>query len=165
IKAANETAGLGLKAEEPEFAAQFIGKVAPFAYGDGIDAIASATMTSNAVIEALNSLFPADEPEASAEDEVSEPETTDALIATAMGFAGNVEVTATLNENGSIATLTIKAANETAGLGLKAEEPEFAAQFIGKTAPFAYGDGIDAIASATMTSNAVLEALNSLFEE
>ena len=53
-----ETAGLGAKAQEAEFTDQFLGKAGPFTYGEnGVDAIAGATVTSTAVLEALNSLF------------------------------------------------------------------------------------------------------------
>ncbi|MDO4546744.1 MAG: FMN-binding protein, partial [Clostridia bacterium] len=177
VSAPNETAGLGMLAEEDDFTDQFLGLVGPYSFDiEGVDALSGATVTSNAVIEALNSIAPVSasqvqDEKAQTEPEVEEPvvepepepEDPNAIKATARGFAGDVEVAVTVNEDNSIATLTIKAASETPGFGLRAEEPEFAEQFIGKTAPFAYGDGIDAIAGATMTSNAVIEALNSLF--
>ncbi len=154
-----ETAGLGAKAQEAEFTDQFVGKTGPFAYGEnGVEAITGATVTSTAVLEALNSLFPAEAAQ-EAGDEGS-------LTATAQGFGGPVEVTVTLNQDGTIATMTVGGEGfaETAGLGAKAQEAEFTDQFLGKAGPFTYGEnGVDAIAGATVTSTAVLEALNSLF--
>ena len=154
-----ETAGLGAKAQEAEFTDQFVGKTGPFAYGEnGVEAITGATVTSTAVLEALNSLFPAEAAQ-EAGDEGS-------LTATAQGFGGPVEVTVTVNEDGTIATMTVGGEGfaETEGLGAKAKEAEFTGQFVGKAGPFTYGEnGVDAIAGATVTSTAVLEALNSLF--
>ena len=154
-----ETAGLGAKAQEAEFTDQFVGKTGPFAYGEnGVEAITGATVTSTAVLEALNSLFPAEAAQ-EAGDEGS-------LTATAQGFGGPVEVTVTLNQDGTIASMTVGGEGfaETAGLGAKAQEAEFTDQFLGKAGPFTYGEnGVDAIAGATVTSAAVLEALNSLF--
>ena len=154
-----ETAGLGAKAQEAEFTDQFVGKTGPFAYGEnGVEAITGATVTSTAVLEALNSLFPAEAAQ-EAGDEGS-------LTATAQGFGGPVEVTVTLNQDGTIASMTVGGEGfaETVGLGAKAQEAEFTDQFLGKAGPFTYGEnGVDAIAGATVTSTAVLEALNSLF--
>ena len=84
--------------------------------------------------------------------------------AAARGFGGDVTVTAEMNADKAISALTIETPNETDGYGKRASEPEFAAQFVGKTGPFSYGeDGIEALSGATFTSTAVLEALNSLY--
>ena len=40
------------------------------------------------------------------------------------------------------------------------EEPEFAEQFIGHSGPFAIGENIDALSGATISSKAVVEAVN-----
>ena len=105
------------------------------------------------------------EPEAEPSAQPSAP--ADAQTATAQGFGGPVEVCVSLNEDGSVAAITVggEGFNETAGLGARAQEKEFTDQFVGKSGPFAYGEnGVDAIAGATVTSNAVLEALNSLLQ-
>ena len=140
-----ETAGFGQKALEDSFQNQFIGKTLPLTISD-IDAIAGATVTTNAVLEALNSLAPA-------------PMQT----ASAQGFAGPVAVAVALDENNTITAIKIGDDQfaETAGFGQKALEDAFQNQFIGKTLPLTISD-IDAIAGATVTTNAVLEALNSL---
>ena len=82
---------------------------------------------------------------------------------TEQGFGGDVTVHAELNEDGTIRSLTIDTPNETAGLGQRASEEAFTSQFIGKSGPFTYGeDGIEALTGATVTSNAVLKAINSV---
>ena len=58
----NETVGFGLNAKEPEFTNQFVGKkVFPFEYtktgatsDSQIDAISGATITTSAVVDAVN---------------------------------------------------------------------------------------------------------------
>ena len=174
IDTPNETAGLGQRASEAAFTEQFIGKSGPFTYGeDGIDALAGATVTSNAVLKAINSAVPAaekaEEPAAEATEEpaaetAAEPAVDDSAITAAeQGFGGDVTVHVTLDGENRIQALTIDTPNETAGLGQRASEAAFTEQFIGKSGPFTYGeDGIDALAGATVTSNAVLKAINSV---
>ena len=179
IDSAAETTGFGTRCGEDEaFAAQFIGKAAPFTAGEGVDVLSGATVTSNAVIAALNSLAGEETPAVdatsaatdatsgatAAEDQPAAEETPAAeeLTATAKGYQSDVTVKVTLNEDGTIATLTIESAGETQGLGTRCGEDEaFAAQFIGKAAPFTAGEGVDVLSGATVTSNAVMEALNS----
>ena len=176
IDTPNETAGLGQRASEAEFTDQFIGKAGPFVYGEnGIDALSGATITSNAVLEAINGLVggaaaeekPTEETKtevpAAEETKTEEPAADGALSATVQGFGGDVTVQVELNDDGTVKTLAIDTPNETAGLGQRASEAEFTDQFIGKAGPFTYGEnGIDALSGATITSNAVLEAINGL---
>ncbi|MBP3648031.1 MAG: FMN-binding protein, partial [Clostridia bacterium] len=138
---------------EDEFKAQFIGKVPPLALAD-IDAIAGATVTSQAVIDAINAAVPAKE-------EVEVEETSAALTASVQGFAGPVAVSVELDANGAISAINIgdESFAETPGFGAKALEDDFKAQFIGKVPPLALAD-IDAIAGATVTSQAVVDAIN-----
>ena len=85
------------------------------------------------------------------------------VSATEKGFAGDVIVTAGLDDEGTIVYLDIQTPDETEGLGKRCSEPTFTDQFVGKCAPFAYGeDGIEAITGATVTSTAVINALNGL---
>ena len=84
-----------------------------------------------------------------------------AVTATEQGFGGEVTVSAILNEDETIKELTIETPGETEGLGRRASTEEFTAQFIGKKAPFTFGeDGIEALSGATVTSSAALKALN-----
>lgn len=81
---------------------------------------------------------------------------------TVRGFAGPVEVTVGMDTSGVLTGLSVggSAFAETAGLGSLARDPVFTDQFAGKAAPVALGDGIDAISGATVTSRAVVEAVN-----
>ena len=88
------------------------------------------------------------------------------MTATEQGFGGDVTVKLTLNEDGTVQTLAVDTPNETAGLGQRASEAAFTDQFVGKTGPFTYGeDGIEALSGATVTSNAVLKAINGLVSD
>ena len=75
-------------------------------------------------------------------------------------------VHAVMDADGSVKSLTIDTPDETPGLGTKvSEEKSFADQFIGKKGPFEFGkDGIEALTGATVTSQAALDALNSLYK-
>ena len=169
-----ETDGLGANAKEAAFTDQFVGKTLPLADGD-IDAISGATITTNAVLEAVNAIYEAANTGAA---EAEEPEATETPIASvgevtnegtvwatsAQGFAGPVAVQVTLDG------LTIKSIKigddqfaETDGLGANALDPMFQLQFVDKTLPLAEGD-VEAISGATITTDAVLTALNAIYE-
>ena len=113
------------------------------------------------------------------------------LTGSAEGWSGGaVSVTVVLDDEAKIRELTIDASTQTAEFGGRTQtEPEFAAQFIGKGLPItlssvsagqgeaegagaaaqdapetsdqAQGDCVDALTGATVTSTAVVEALNS----
>ena len=168
VDASTQTAGLGQKCAEEAFTAQFIGKSAPLTLGEGIDAVASATITSQAVVDAVNSLYAAAEPveeptEAPAATEEPAAQTAEVKTATAAGYDGNDITVNVTDENGVITSLTVDASTQTPGLGQKCAEEAFTSQFIGKSAPLTLGEGIDAVASATITSQAVVDAVNSLY--
>ena len=186
----SETDGLGANALDPLFQLQFVDKTLPLAEGD-VEAISGATITTDAVLEALNAIYEAasadtaviGEADAPTEIEVAEPteapaaepEATEAPAAevtnegtvwttAAQGFAGPVAVKVTLDG------LTIKSIkigdeqfSETDGLGANALDPLFQLQFVDKTLPLAEGD-VEAISGATITTDAVLEALNAIYE-
>ncbi|MEZ7872409.1 MAG: FMN-binding protein, partial [Eubacteriales bacterium] len=168
-----ETQGFGSRAQEPEFINSFIGKKVPLADGD-VDVLAGATVTSEAVIKAVNKAAEklgiaaeAAAPEASAEP-VQEPATqTDGKTATSSskGYAGPVAVTIILNDDNTIATLSVGDADfaETEGLGSRTKDVEFTDRFIGKSVPLADGD-VDVLAGATVTSEAVIKAVNKAAE-
>ena len=170
VDASSQTAGFGQKCAEEAFTSQFIGKSAPLTLGDGIDAVASATITSQAVVDAVNSLYAAAEPveeptEAPAATEEPAVQTAEVKTATAAGYDGNEITVQVTDENGVITALTVDASTQTPGLGQKCAEEAFTSQFIGKSAPLTLGEGIDAVASATITSQAVVDAVNSLYAE
>ena len=168
VDASSQTAGLGQKCAEEAFTSQFIGKSAPLTLGEGIDAVASATITSQAVVDAVNSLYAAAEPveeptEAPAATEEPAAQTAEVKTATAVGYDGNEITVNVTDENGVISSLTVDASTQTPGLGQKCAEEAFTSQFVGKSAPLTLGEGIDAVASATITSQAVVDAVNSLY--
>ena len=173
IESSGETSGFGTRCmEDASFAQQFVGKTAPFAIGENIDALAGATVTSTAVVAAVNAAVEAPaNPDAvpfgsGAEEEVVEaaaealPE--GAKSASAKGLLSDVKVVATFNADGTIATLTVDASGETAAIATPCTEEAFLSQFIGKAGPF---ESFDAVAGATFTSNAVFNAVNALFAE
>ena len=177
-----ETDGLGAKAKDAEFTDQFVGKILPLKDGD-IDAISGATITTNAVLDAVNAIYEAagngaaeatdapaasDAPEATEASAAAIGEVThegDEWTTAAQGFAGPVAVTLTLDDSLTIQSIEIGDDQfaETDGLGAKAKDAEFTDQFVGKILPLKDGD-IDAISGATITTNAVLDAVNAIYE-
>lgn len=93
---------------------------------------------------------------------------------TVNGYGGGIEIVAGFAPDGTITGISVGGANfkETPGLGAKAKDKAFTDGFIGKTAPVsvvkagktAGGNDVDAIASATVTSNAVAEGVNIMAE-
>ena len=86
------------------------------------------------------------------------------------GYGGDVKVAVGVsNKDNSITGFTVLSHSETAGLGAKATEDEFKSQFIGKSANginytktgASLDSEIDALSGATITSNAVCEAVDS----
>jgi RnfABCDGE-type electron transport complex G subunit len=164
IDASGETAGFGQRTmEDEDFQNQFIGKTGPFTLGENVDALSGATITSTAVVEALNN---------AAVPATATDLATDSDLATATdlsydvegdGFGGTVKVTVTLDADGAITSITIDASSETAGFGQRTmEDEDFQNQFIGKTLPLTLGEDVDALSGATITSTAIVDALNTL---
>ena len=101
VDASTQTAGLGQKCAEEAFTSQFIGKSAPLTLGEGIDAVASATITSQAVVDAVNSLYAAAEPVEEPTDAATEEpavQTAEVKTATAAGYDGN-EITVNVTDD------------------------------------------------------------------
>ncbi len=81
------------------------------------------------------------------------------------GYGGQVPVMIAFDNDGTILGITFLANNETPGLGTKlVTEPWFAQQFIGGPAEVVSSSDIDTLASATISSNAALVAINSAIE-
>ena len=90
-----------------------------------------------------------------------------ALNVTSKGFGGNVTMAMGLTADGMITGISFTELNETAGLGMKADEPAFKEQFNGKSGALTLVKGtasgeqeISAITGASVTSNAVINAVN-----
>lgn len=85
------------------------------------------------------------------------------------GYGGNIQVSVGIAADGTVKGIEMLSIAETAGLGMNANTPEFKAQYadvltdafvVTKTGAAADNE-IDAISGATITSNAVTNAVNS----
>ena len=84
------------------------------------------------------------------------------------GYGGNIQVSVGIAGDGTVTGIEILSISETPGLGMNADTPDFKGQFAGKKGnPFVVTktgavaeNEIDAISSATTTSNAVTNAVN-----
>lgn len=83
-------------------------------------------------------------------------------------YGGVVKLSVGLKEDGSVTGIEFLEISDTPGLGLKAKEPEFKDQYVGKSAPSLTvvktrnaGDSeINSISGATITSSATTNAVN-----
>ena len=169
----SETPGLGAKAKDTAFTAQFAGKESPVQRGNpendnAVDGITAATITTNAVLGCVNSVARQVKaylnPDADKPAQIAEGTS---YAGEAVGFAGvnnPVYVEVTVNNSGVITALKIgdERFAESDNYGAAALDPEFASQFVGKSMPIAMED-IDAIAGSTFTTQAVLDAMNSAY--
>lgn len=81
------------------------------------------------------------------------------------GYGGAVPATVAFGENGDIVGVQFTENSETPGLGKKVStETKFAGQFVGKGEAAIAGTDIDKIASATISSNAALAAVNAAIQ-
>ena len=85
----------------------------------------------------------------------------------AKGYGGDVKVMVGYDLTGTIVGFTIlDCSNETPGLGQNSKKPEFMGRFLGKSGELAVdknsndGQNIQAITAATITSKAVVKAVN-----
>ena len=135
----NETRGFGTRcAEDAAFLNQFIGQTAPVQ----ADVLAGATVTSKAIIMAVNNAL---------------PQPTTVISASARGLISDVFVTVILNADGTIAAIDVDASGETLAIAQPCTEMPFLSQFIGQKGPFL---NADVVSGATFTSNAVINAIN-----
>lgn len=86
----------------------------------------------------------------------------DTANASVIGYGGPVLVRLTLDDKGAITGLKVGGArfSETEGVGSRVKEDAFVQPFIGKTPPLTLGEDIDAIAGASISSQAVVDAVN-----
>ncbi|MDD4134668.1 MAG: FMN-binding protein, partial [Eubacteriales bacterium] len=171
-----ETTGLGSKAQEAPFIDQFIGKTPPItlrkanetATPSTIDAITAATVTSQAVADAINLAY----------EKYLEANITggDGIFTiNKQGYAGPVAVSVSFDAQGRVASLVVgdEQFNETAGLGDKVRDEEYASQFLNKLPPLHLRKAeevqspstIDGVTAATITSQAVVDAVNEAHNE
>ncbi len=87
---------------------------------------------------------------------------------TSEGYGGNIQISVGIKKDGTVTGMEILSISETAGLGMNADKPKFKSQYANKlvdtfvvTKTGAKNDNeIDAISGATITSNAVTDAVN-----
>ncbi len=87
---------------------------------------------------------------------------------TAKSYGGEIIVMTGVDMDGKITGLELLQINDTPGLGMNAQKPEFKNKFIGmsdkitilKNSANAANNEIDALSGATISSNAVAEAVN-----
>ncbi len=87
---------------------------------------------------------------------------------TSEGYGGDIQVIVGISVDGTVQGVDFLTINETVGFGLNAKEPEFKDQFVGKKVlTFEYtktgatkDSQIDAISGATITTSAVVDAIN-----
>ena len=85
------------------------------------------------------------------------------------GYGGDIDISVGIREDGTVTGIEMLSISETAGLGMKAKEADFKDQFKDKNVEkFTYtktgesgDDMIDAISGATITTNAVTNAVDS----
>lgn len=94
-------------------------------------------------------------------------------VTSADGFDGNITMSVGILEDGTVNAVAFNELNETAGMGMRAAEPEFKSQFEGRKVPAfilnkAGGstaeDQIDSISGASVTSGAVVNAVNAALD-
>ena len=89
-------------------------------------------------------------------------------ITTSKGYGGDIQLTVGIQSDGTVSGYSVLSISETAGLGMKAKDDDFMSQFSNKKVDFfkytkseAKADNeINAISSATITSNAVTHGVN-----
>ena len=187
-----ETDGLGANALDPLFQLQFVDKTLPLAEGD-VEAISGATITTDAVLEALSAIYDAASAETAVIGSADGPTEIDVTSrkpprsprpptrlripprgeSSTRAPSGPPPRRASPAPSPCRSPLTASPSSpsrsatsqfaETDGLGANALDPMFQLQFVDKTLPLAEGD-VEAISGATITTDAVLSALNAIYE-
>lgn len=164
VDASGETEGLGAKVMDTEYLVQFLGKQLPLTLGEDVDAIAGATITSQAVVDALNLLAPDYDNARDARSIVNQRSVQQArvYVQNVKGHDSNVKVVVYITPEGKITSVRVDATGEQNGQGVM--EADFTNQFLGRSTEMTLGVDVDAVAGATATSEAVVEAINNLID-
>ena len=147
----NETPALGGVAIEG-YATSLVG----VSDADAVDVTSGATVTSNAVKEALAAALAAAKGETAAND-AAVAFTAGTYNGTAAGYNGDVELAVTFSDS-AVTDIALVSSKETEHVGDVAFEPLFADIIA------ANGTGVDGVSGATFTSNAVRGAVNAAAE-
>ena len=108
---------------------------------------------------AAQSALPSVQPSAAPQMTSTADDTANASV---IGYGGPVLVRLTLDDKGAITGLKVGGARfaETEGVGSRVKEDAFVELVIGKTPPLTLGEDVDAIAGASISSQAVVDAVN-----
>ena len=90
-----------------------------------------------------------------------------AITASAKGYGGDVVIMVGINADGNIEGITVTQQSETKGIGSNVvDNPEYLAQYSGLSAaePLVLNEDVDARTSATVSSTAVINAVNAAIE-
>ena len=106
--------------------------------------------------------------DAAAKDEAGESMGFVVSVTSHDGYGGDIALSVGILNDGTVKGIEMLEIAETAGLGMKADEPEFKNQFVDKKVEkFSYtktgeegDDKIDALSGATITTNAVTNAVD-----
>ena len=142
--------------EDANYLNQFVGKTAPVDEAS-IDVVAGATVSSKAVVAAVNAACE-NLPEA-------EEATGTVLTAQGKGLTGEFPVNVTVDANNAIVKVELGDSSTDMDAGFLAkvkEDANYLNQFVGKTAPVDEAS-IDVVAGATVSSKAVVAAVNAAF--
>ncbi|MBR2521325.1 MAG: RnfABCDGE type electron transport complex subunit G [Oscillospiraceae bacterium] len=85
----------------------------------------------------------------------------------AFGYGGELTLAVGVSESLEVTGVAIVEHSETAGMGSKADNPDWLSQFVGRSGAFTLkgdGDHIDAVTGATVTSRAVTAGVNGALE-
>lgn len=80
------------------------------------------------------------------------------------GFNGAIEMMVGVNPEGNITGVEIISHTETPGIGAAADDPEYLKNYIGLSGNISFGEGIDALTGATISSKAILSGVNAAVE-
>lgn len=164
VDAASETAGLGQQVMEPAFLTQFLGKRLPLTLGTDVDAVAGATVTSQAVVDALNLLAPEYDNARSGDSVIRQRSVTKeiAYVQRVQGHDSQMKVVVYTTPEGTVTAVKVFAQDEKQGKQVMANA--FTGQFVGRSSAVTLGVDVDAVAGATATSQAVVDAVNNIIE-
>ena len=177
-ESANDAAFVQRVQNDTAFLSQFIGQAAPFDEA-AIDTVTGATVSSKAVIAAVNQAYnaamgiaeptaaPTAEPtEVPTQSTVAEPAEGTVVSAQGKGLTGEFPVNVTVDESNAIVKVELGESStdmDASFLNMVKTDANYLNQFVGKTAPVDEAS-IDVVAGATVSSKAVIAAVNAACE-
>ena len=162
VDASGETEGIGQKVMDTEYLVQFLGKTLPLTLGTDVEAVSGATVTSQAVVDALNLLATDYDNAHAATSMVSQSSVSKqkVYVQNVPGYESNVKVVVYVAPGGQVTDVKVYADGETNGAAVM--ENAFTNQFVGRSADAVMGVDVDAVTGATTTSQAVVDAVNNI---